>query len=445
MRIPKTPPTLKEAWRTFSKSPQRAVESHVFQQGPTYNGKYYHWQKLQYLQPPEKLDIKELWYAMKIARSAGAKQLPLKDLKGCPFVFNIPECAQEDIFQIDQTAAGRLKGSELIVDPTLRDQYIFRSLAGEAIASSKLEGAKTAHRIAREMLRADQRPQNLDERMISNNYRTIRQVREWKAMPLSPAMVLELHRLVTEGTLPKADAAGRLRNRNEPIEIIDTTTNEVLHTPPSPEELESRLQLMCDFANAKTPGYFIHPLIRATILHFWLAYDHPFIDGNGRCARALFHWLMGREDYWISDFIAISQYMYVGYAKYATAFQYVETDENDLTYFIIYILGLLRKALPELHRFLEKQTETLKNTESLIGSKMNFNNRQLNLLNHAMHHPNTRYTIKSYQISNNIVYQTARTDLLGLEKLELLVRRKIGKAFCFTPAENLDGRLRALK
>lgn len=54
---------------------------------------------------------------------------------------------------------------------------------------------------------------------------------------------------------------------------------------------------MCAFPNGHLPDTFIHPAIRAIILHFWLGYDHPFVDGNGRTARALFYWAMLRQNY----------------------------------------------------------------------------------------------------------------------------------------------------
>jgi len=54
------------------------------------------------------------------------------------------------------------------------------------------------------------------------------------------------------------------------------------------------MEAMCAFVNGRDTEPFIHPAIRAMILHFWLAYDHPFVDGNGRTARALFYWAMLR-------------------------------------------------------------------------------------------------------------------------------------------------------
>ena len=48
-------------------------------------------------------------------------------------------------------------------------------------------------------------------------------------------------------------------------------------------------------------------VVRAILVHFWLAYDHPFVDGNGRTARALFYWVMAREGYWLCEYVSISR------------------------------------------------------------------------------------------------------------------------------------------
>ena len=41
------------------------------------------------------------------------------------------------------------------------------------------------------------------------------------------------------------------------------------------------------FANAQSSP-FVHPVVKAMALHFAIGFIHPFVDGNGRTARALF-------------------------------------------------------------------------------------------------------------------------------------------------------------
>ena len=70
--------------------------------------------------------------------------------------------------------------------------------------------------------------------------------------------------------------------------------------------LQQRLEQLCRFANAELPAAFMHLVARAITLHFWLAYDHPFCDGNGRTARALFYWAMLHQGYWLFECISIT-------------------------------------------------------------------------------------------------------------------------------------------
>src|SRR5205807_4829119 len=158
-----------------------------------------------------------------------------------------------------------------------------------------------------------------------------------------------------EKTLDDPSAAGRFRKPAEKI-FLGTADGEVFHDPPHSEELPKRLRLMCDFANEETPDYFIHPVIRAIILHFWLAYDHPFVDGNGRTARALFYWSMLRSRYWLFEFISISNILRKAPIKYGRSFLYTETDDNDLTYFIVAQTKVIRRAIDELHAYIDRKT-----------------------------------------------------------------------------------------
>jgi len=257
------------------------------------------------------------------------KSVPLWDQENkALFSYNVPDQALEQLHQIDLAAGGSIGVPQAIVNPHTRDQYIVRSLIQEAITSSQIEGAATTRQVAKEMLRSGRPPRDRSEQMILNNFRAMQRIREWKDRPLDAELIFEIHRTITTLTLDKPDAAGRLRRADESVIIVDSSSNEVLHSPPHAKELPKRLAAMCDFANGKTPTHFIHPAIRAIILHFWLAYDHPFVDGNGRTARALFYWFMLRHGYWLFEFISISEIILEAYVQYGEAFLYTETDQN---------------------------------------------------------------------------------------------------------------------
>ena len=318
---------------------------------------------------------------------------------------------------------------------------MIRSLMEEAITSSQLEGAVTTREVAKEMLRTGRNPLDKSERMILNTFITMRRIRELRGQRLTPELVFELHRLVTEGTLDKPDAAGRFRRPDELITVEDDDGN-IMHLPPKAEELPDRLKLMCDFANGEPVEPFIHPAIRAMILHFWLAHDHPFVDGNGRTARALFYWAMLKSDYWLFEYVSISDVLKRAPIKYYRAFLLTETDENDLTYFLLHQSEVIRKAISSLHDYISRKTREVRDSERMLRNWRHLNHRQQALIGHALRHPDNSYTVEGHQRSHDTSYNTARTDLQSLVEEGLLEQRKSGKKMIFHTSARLEQEIR---
>ncbi len=443
MRIPNRPPQTDEALREVVSSPERLAKLLSRRIGPCVNGRYLHWDKLKYFVPPEGLSIKDWWLAIKLARNATAVEIPLLDVSGVPFRFNLVDPIPERLHEIDLGAGGLIQMPEQITTPETKDRYYVGSLIEEAITSSQLEGATTTRRVAKEMLRTGRQPRDRSERMIFNNFATMWRIGQLKDEPLTPTLVLEIHRLVTAQTLDDPHAAGRLRREDEPV-VVSDTYGTTLHTPPAAASLARRLEAMCEFANGQTPAGFIAPVVRSILLHFWLSYDHPFVDGNGRTARALFYWSMLRHKYWLCEFISISHIILRGPARYGRAFLYTESDENDLTYFILYHLEVIRLAVLELHEYIRRKTEQLQTLERELRGTADLNHRQRALLSHALRHPNHTYTFQSHRRSHNVVYETARTDLLDLSERGLLAKAKVGKTWRFTAVPDLEERLGTL-
>lgn len=399
---------------------------------------YRPWDEIRFREPPEGLSTEEWWAAIKVARQQDSHELPLTDEDGRPFTYMMPDKAWERVHKIDQRLGGRITLSEEVTNPSTRDRYLVSSLIEEAITSSQLEGANTSKGVAKEMLRTGRPPRDKSEQMIVNNYHAMNFIREHRQETLTPEFVCELHRMVTERTLENPQAAGRMQLPGEDrVHVLDTRTGDVLHVPPPAEQLPERMEKMCKFANGQAVGTFLHPVVRAIILHFWLAYDHPFDDGNGRTARALFYWSMLSQGYGLAEFLAISRILSRAPVKYARPFLHTETDDRDVTYFIMHQLAVVMRAISELEGYLQRKMAEVKRTESLIKRSVEFNHRQIALLGHALRHPDGSYTVKSHSSAHNIVQQTARTDLLGLENRGLLIRHKVGKAYYFFPADNL--------
>jgi Fic family protein len=441
MRIPKTPPDEKSLLDLASTDVDHFMRVLAAADAP---GKYLHWDKLLHYPTPEGVTHEEWWGGIKFRRQSSFKDVPLVDKGGQKFRYSQPDPIPATLHQIDLGAGGLIQMPEQITNPDTRDQYYVGSLIDEAITSSQLEGATTTRPVAKEMIRTGREPRDRSERMILNNYRAMQRINEFKKKPLSRELVLELHRLVSDQTLDDPSASGRFRRADENVRM-EGTNGEVYHEPPPASSLEGRIQKMCDFANGKSPQHFIHPVLRSIILHFWLAYDHPFVDGNGRTARALFYWSMLHCNYWLCEFISISHIIRKAPVKYGRAFLYTETDNNDLTYFIIYHLEVIQRAIQELHEYITKKTTQLRRLEATLRGMDALNHRQRALIGHALRHPNQRYTVESHKVSHNVVYETARTDLLDLCDRGLLSKHKIGKTGYFVPESDIEEKLSAPK
>ncbi|WP_190610338.1 Fic family protein [Synechococcus sp. FACHB-909] len=197
--------------------------------------------------------------------------------------------------------------------------------------------------------------------------------------------------------------------------MVDDAYGTVFHVPPPAEELPQRMEELCRFANGETPKVFIHPVVRAIALHFWLAYDHPFCDGNGRTARALFYWAMLHQG--------------------------SESDDNGLTYFLLAQVKVIQQAIANLHAYLERKAGEVGALQQRLEGMDGLNHRQLALLRHALRHSGFRYTVLSHQNSHGVSHQTARSDLQKLAARGLLLPGKDGRREIFRVPEDLSARL----
>ncbi len=407
--------------------------------------RYLHWDKLRRLQPPAGLSSEQWWLKIKLSRGAESRNFPLKSVDGEPFGYTVPDRILRQLHRIDQRAAGEVAMDEVATSEHEAGQrFLVNSLMEEAIRSSQLEGATTSRIRAKELLRSGRAPKDRSELMIANNYRALRFMREEMGDSLTPESVLQLHRIVTAGTLDDPDAAGRLqRPGEERVAVYDRDDGKPVHVPPPAEQLPERLAAMCRFANeGEDEEPFVHPVLRAILLHFWLAYDHPFEDGNGRTARILFFWAMQARGYWLAEYLPISRLIRKAPGQYVRAFVETETDGGDTTYFLLNQLQTIERAIEDLHIYLQKKIAETRNVESLLQADNDLNGRQLALLSDAIRRADARYTFASHATSHRVTHETARSDLRSLASRGLLSERRSGRQYIFEPAPDIDARLR---
>lgn len=442
MKLPMPPPPWHELVRRHGNEIGRIFEQGI---GPEIRGKYEHWDHLRHLTPPPGLNLEQWWLGIKFARQALARKLPISDKNSQPFKVSLSDSLQRRLFLIARDAAGAMKGMERPEDESTKARYLVRSLMEEAMTSSQLEGAATTTQIAKDMLRSGREPRDYGERMIYNNYAAMRELKRWIDAPLTPNTVFEIHRMLTDGTLRDTTWAGRFRTAADNIVIEDETGN-VLHIPPKADELPARLEALCNFANENEDATFLHPVVRAIIIHFQIGYDHPFCDGNGRTARALFYWSMLRSGFWMMEYLSISSILHKAPSQYTRAYLHTESDDSDVSYFVDHQLDVILAAVEGLHGYLARKRDVQHRAETLLkpGSRLarELNHRQRAILLNALRHPDKPFTIEGHRRSHDVTYATARSDLLGLADLKLMTQYKHGRSFVFIPAADLAERIK---
>lgn len=268
------------------------------------NDDYLYWSDVKYRAQAVGLTPKELWALVKYARTQ-------TDITVAGFTnmhFGLTNRMWRQCHEFDVSLIGSWTAVEDFPDnKTTRELCLASSIMEEAIASSQMEGAVTTREVAKDMLRKRISPKDKSQRMILNNYTTINFIREHAAENLSSELIFQVHAMMTEGALDIDDAAGRFRRDDENIVVGDGITGETVHTPPSAECLPAFISDLCTFFNDTKPAQFIHPIIRAIIIHYLIGYFHPFADGNGRTARALFYWYMLKSGYRFVQYLSISR------------------------------------------------------------------------------------------------------------------------------------------
>lgn len=406
------------------------------------DGRYLHWDDLRRREPPEGLTVEQWWAGMRLARHQSSRTTDLVDMHGIPFSYSLVDPILKSLHNLDLRATGRSAAPAAVLNRSTRNRYKVRGLIEEALSSSQLEGASTTRVVAKQMLRSGRKPRDRSERMIFNNYRAISYIKDAAKKALTSDLLLEMHALLTDRTLNDQRNCGRFQQPGEDrVSVVDVRSDETVFWPPPAEQIPERIERMCAFANDGESS-FTHPLVKAILLHFWLAYIHPFYDGNGRAARALFYWSALRAGYWLTEYVSISEIVLKAPAKYSRAFLHTETDGNDLTYFLIHQLEVLRRAFEELAAYVDETLERMHSAERIAGDLPGLNHRQRALLGHAVRHPGYRYTYRSHSTSHGVVLQTARTDLLDLMSHGLLDGGVEGRQRVFISPDDLGGRLK---
>lgn len=157
--------------------------------------RYLHSDELRHRPPPQGLSHEQWWLAENLSR--GPTLLPLQANDGGAFWLSPSPVLLQGLDEIDRHAGASVVAPEAVTTGSTRDRYLLSSLMEEAITSFQMEGAATTRDVAKAM--------------ILSTFLTMQRIRELRDQPLTPQLVLDLHRLVSGNTLDDPADAGRLR------------------------------------------------------------------------------------------------------------------------------------------------------------------------------------------------------------------------------------------
>lgn len=418
------PPKIEKKY--FSKALSMLKDKKCLDKIKAINSKYLYWDKVKCQMKSENFSPIDLWTAVKLTRNLDYRHLQFGKYK---FSFSQTDYIQEILHKFDLNVGGNLGAQQLIPEQE-KEKYLVSSIMEEAIASSQIEGAVTTRRKAKEMLRKNDKPRSKSDQMILNNYRTIQTIVDIRNEPLTINLLLEIHRQISHNTLNDKSDEGKFRNSND-VFVVDHIESEIVHRPPDFKEIPELMEQISHFFNNDEHDYFIHPVIKGIILHFMIGYIHPFVDGNGRTARALFYWYLLSKGYWLTEYLSISRLIIKSKNQYESAYLYTENDENDLTYFINYNLKTMDLAYDALRIYIQRKIEEKKyvtNFQRIAG----INDRQAEIIKWFNDEPHLLLTVKEVENRLLVSNQTSRTDLKQLMEsgfIELIQVNKKKQAF----------------
>lgn len=277
-----------------------------------------HLKKLKYKYP--QADLSEF---IALLQDGFYRSLPLHDFHGNPVVY------------LENAAQLRLSAAKILLTPQNSAQlYGTQAMEREILSTFTIEQIDTSRSSVRRIL-SGYAPTNEREQRIYGMKRGL----EFIADPnnkISEETIYQLYQMVIDAFLPEEDQLlpGQ-RYRHDHVYIVG---DKLEHTGLPWNKLAGYMEQLVAFIQQDSS---INDLWKAALIHFYLAYLHPYFDGNGRMARLLHLWYLVQQGYSSALFVPLSEYIEHSRKKYYDAFSLVEQNARissvlDVTPFLLY-------------------------------------------------------------------------------------------------------------
>lgn len=352
---------------------------------------------------PLTLPISEFWPVLRQARKEASADLPLRDIKGDPFWWVLTDSITRQAEEVIELAR-----RDMIFSSPEFDDIFHDAILDEAVCSSIIEGAFTTRQEAKEYIGNHREPRNKSEQMVKNNYDALTYVLGNIDVPITEQTIFDIYAIVTKNTLDKEVPLNAYRNTGV---VVQSWNGEVVYAAPEYARVPVMMAQLVDFiANSELP-----PIIKACAAHFYFVYVHPFVDGNGRTARALSYMMLLQSGYDFFRYFSLSSVIAEERGKYYHAIKSVEDDGSDMTYFIDYYTAMLSRAIKTMDgRLIQKASLELRLKQQ--EGRLDQNDRLLPGVEWMISSSKAGITAAEWQRKFGVAHETARQDLLKLEQ-----------------------------
>lgn len=231
---------------------------------------------------------------------------------------------------------------------------------------------------------------------------------------------------VHELTVAKILSEEKIGLRKTQVVIKNNLTGEVTFRPPPAISVPYQLKELCEFINS-TSADDMHPVLKSGAIHYELARIHPFVDGNGRVARAIATLILFLEGYDIRRFFALEEYFDKDAGRYYGALQSVIKNDGDQTEWLTYFTEGLAIELTKIKEKVEKISVDGKLRSKLGGKPLLLSDRQLKIIEYIQE---TGYLQNNAfkQLFQFVSEDTVLNELKGLIKAGIIKKHGATKA-----------------
>lgn len=238
------------------------------------------------------------------------------------------------------------------------------------------------------------------------------------SVALTEGMLKEIHKLTVYRILSENEAG---EYRKVKVVIRNTTTGEITFRPPSPIEVPLMMEGFFSWLNSDG-GRSIHPVIKAGLVHYELAKVHPFVDGNGRSARAMALLTLFIDGYEVKKFFSLEEYYDRNAGDYYSALKSVEMMDGDTTKWLEYFSLGIASELSRVKELVQKLSLDLKLKGTLGGKQIALSERQIKLIEY-MERQGEITMSEGREILPMVSDDTVLRDLRDLAEKGLVVKK----------------------